>query len=691
MTGVGVSDQYGCKEKVSLTESTSGCVLKFTSCRWVLAYMLFFLRICQISLRQSIGMCLVCMVDRSNNNESAANVTFITANQTEGVPPSEDLRLSSFLLMTNQSDYIKETVGVSDQYGCKEKVSLTESTSGCVLKFTSCRWVLAYMLFFLRICQISLRQSIGMCLVCMVDRSNDNGSAANVTFITANQTEGVPPSEDLRLSSFLLMTNQSDYIKETEYSREFVWDSTFQGLVLSSYYYGYLLTPLLASYIERFVGAKLLIAVSIGAGALIGFVTPELTRVNKYLLVVLRVLAGTTNGMVDPPIQILWSVWAPKSEIAYLSSVEYAGVSIGGIMTFLVSGLLCQIPVNNGWPFVFYFYGCVNIVWLLLWLMLVYNRPSEHPRISKSELMYISSQTYCCSPAKQKSHPPWLKLLSSPCVWALIIATSSFTWVYTWVVCYLPMYMQDVLKYSLTQNAVLSPLPFVGTFICGLACGYLADRLLRTRLPVTANRKMFQMIGSVGCAAATVAIGFLEYDSRELAVTLMVLLVTIQNISTAAIRVNALDIAPRYSGFILAICSTISVAASLSGPLVTSSVIYQQVNQKQWQTMFYVVASISLIGGSVFLVLGTAQMQPWDQDMSDLTIVQECPPDSKVPQDSAHTETENRPDETTENTSFIEQKDTIQMTIKVTSSRAEGPYDLEVITTWGSDLSLSRC
>ncbi|KAH9499246.1 hypothetical protein Btru_004527 [Bulinus truncatus] len=509
-------------------------------------------------------------------------------------------------------------VGADAMYNGKEKVPLadvtpsldTESTSRCVPKFTSCRWVLAYMLFFLRICQISLRQSIGMCLVCMVDRSNDNGSATNVTYITTNLTQNGSTMED-HLSDFWLVDNESKSMKEKEYPREFVWDSTFQGLVLSSYYYGYLLTPLLASYIERFVGAKLLIAVSIGGGALIDFVTPELTRVNKYLLVATRVLAGTTNGMIDPPVQILWSVWAPKSEMAYLSAVEYAGVSIGGIMTFLVSGLLCQIPVNNGWPFVFYFYGCVNIVWLLLWLMLVYNRPSEHPRISKSELMYISSKTYSCSPAKQKPHPPWLKLLSSPCVWALIIATSSYTWVYSWVLCYLPMYMQDVLKYSLAQNAVLSPLPFVGKFMSGLVCGYLADALLRTRLPVTANRKMFQMIGSVGCAAVTVAIGFLDYDSRELAVTLMVLLVTIQNISTAAIRVNALDIAPRYSGFILAICSTISVAASLSGPLVTSSVIYEQVNQKQWQTMFYVVASISLIGGSVFLVLGTAQIQPW--------------------------------------------------------------------------------
>lgn len=76
---------------------------------------------------------------------------------------------------------------------------------------------------------------------------------------------------------------------------EFAWDVTFEGVVLSSYYYGYLVTPMLSMYVERAVGVKRLIAVCIGAGAVINLMTPELTRLHRYLLVFLRVLAGTTN------------------------------------------------------------------------------------------------------------------------------------------------------------------------------------------------------------------------------------------------------------------------------------------------------------------------------------------------------------------------------------------------------------
>ncbi|GFO33263.1 vesicular glutamate transporter 3 [Plakobranchus ocellatus] len=111
-----------------------------------------------------------------------------------------------------------------------------------------------------------------------------------------------------------------------QHYREFQWGSTFEGVVLSSYYYGYLLTPLLSGYLERVVGAKCLVAVCIGLGSLVNLLTPFLTRVDRFLLVVLRVLAGTTNGMIDPAVQSLWSAWAPRSEVAYLTAVEYAGL-----------------------------------------------------------------------------------------------------------------------------------------------------------------------------------------------------------------------------------------------------------------------------------------------------------------------------------------------------------------------------
>ncbi|CAL1536484.1 unnamed protein product [Lymnaea stagnalis] len=166
-----------------------------------------------------------------------------------------------------------------------------------VEKFTSCRWALAYMLFVLRMFQTALRQSIGMALVCMAERPGLEPGDGPVY----NASVGEPSDVSRATSDVLVDRNQtmlnisSFSTVDNSHRREFVWDATFEGVVLSSYYYGYMVTPLISSYTERLVGAKWLVASCLGVGAVVNLFTPELTRANKYLLVALRVVAGTTN------------------------------------------------------------------------------------------------------------------------------------------------------------------------------------------------------------------------------------------------------------------------------------------------------------------------------------------------------------------------------------------------------------
>ena len=47
--------------------------------------------------------------------------------------------------------------------------------------------------------------------------------------------------------------------------------------------------------------------------------------------------------------------------------------------------------------------------------------------------------------------PPWLKIIRSGAVWAIIVAHTSFSWDYSWILAYLPMYMEDVLHYEIAQ------------------------------------------------------------------------------------------------------------------------------------------------------------------------------------------------------------------------------------------------
>jgi len=54
-----------------------------------------------------------------------------------------------------------------------------------------------------------------------------------------------------------------------------------------------------------------------------------------------------------------------------------------------LSGVVAEY---GGWPLVFYIFGACTVVWFIPWLLLAYNSPHDHPRISPEEKMYIISE-----------------------------------------------------------------------------------------------------------------------------------------------------------------------------------------------------------------------------------------------------------------------------------------------------------
>lgn len=74
--------------------------------------------------------------------------------------------------------------------------------------------------------------------------------------------------------------------------------------------------------------------------------------------------------------------------------VASSGVPIGNICANLFSGfIMSSIPEN--WPNVFYSFGTIALVWLVIWLSIVYNDPLSHPYISAEECKYLHETIGC--------------------------------------------------------------------------------------------------------------------------------------------------------------------------------------------------------------------------------------------------------------------------------------------------------
>ena len=58
-----------------------------------------------------------------------------------------------------------------------------------------------------------------------------------------------------------------------------------------------------------------------------------------------------------------------------------------------LSGVLCDLELDNGWPLAFYVPGVIGVIWFIAWVFIVYDNPSVHPRIDEDEKRYILAST----------------------------------------------------------------------------------------------------------------------------------------------------------------------------------------------------------------------------------------------------------------------------------------------------------
>src|SRR5712692_8401351 len=100
-----------------------------------------------------------------------------------------------------------------------------------------------------------------------------------------------------------------------------------------------------------------------------------------------RVALGLGEAAVFPASIKAVAEWFSMYERAPATGIFNAGTSIGAMLTPVV---VPWINARWGWRGAFLGIGALGFVWLVFWL-LIYRKPEEHPRVSSAELNYIRS------------------------------------------------------------------------------------------------------------------------------------------------------------------------------------------------------------------------------------------------------------------------------------------------------------
>ncbi|XP_014678806.1 PREDICTED: vesicular glutamate transporter 3-like [Priapulus caudatus] len=138
---------------------------------------------------------------------------------------------------------------------------------------------------------------------------------------------------------------------------EHLWDKRTQGLVLSSFFWGYLFTQIPGGLLAKKYGPRWTYAGFQFTASVLTMLCPLATRVGWRGLLAMRFLIGFCAGVAFPCFNGLMGVWAPPQERSALVSYGMSGVHAGKFIVLPLGSLLCSFV---SWDSIFYVFGKVT-------------------------------------------------------------------------------------------------------------------------------------------------------------------------------------------------------------------------------------------------------------------------------------------------------------------------------------------
>ncbi|XP_069690986.1 sialin-like [Periplaneta americana] len=472
------------------------------------------------------------------------------------------------------------------------------------------RYVLAALGFAGCAVQFTLNVCLSVAIVAMVKPVESSSqdriilkTNGNITF-TENLDEDVTVCPSPHINENLTYST-SAYNQTGEFS----WDEETQGHVLSAYYYGYVITQLIGGRLSEIFGGKMVYGPGIAFSGILCLFTPVAARANFYAFIIVRVLTGAASGVAIPALHAMFANWFPPSERAKISGVIFSATNVGSLLSTCLSGMIVEY---GGWPLVFYFFGSVTVMWFIPWMLLVYNSPYHHPRISQEEKNYIVSELKA-STDEEIDPVPWFDILTSGPVWAAIGMSCSTTWITFTFLTELPTYTKNILHFDIAQSGIISSLPYLSTWISSIACGFLSQWLTeKGYMSQLSAYHIFNGIASCGPALSLLTITLVGCNTTIIVILLVLTLAT-RGAYFGGSYINHVDIGHNYAGTISGIMLTLSNSAGVFSPLVTGYLTQGQQNLQQWRYVFYISIVIVIVPYIIYVFYGSVDEQPWNR------------------------------------------------------------------------------
>lgn len=396
-------------------------------------------------------------------------------------------------------------------------------------------------------------------------------------------------------------------------SGEFSWGPGLQSIILGAFYYGYPVAQIPSGYLaERFGGRFLFAFIGLSSGILC-LLMPLMARLSPVALIVLRAIQGFCQGPLYPTCLAMLCRWNPPDERTSMYAISNSGATLGSIAGMALGGILCQSNFLGGWPSPFYLFGTLSIIWGIAWLLLVYDTPATHPRISIQEKMYIEKETDGLDVVKY-THLPWRSVLTSlPVVGvAVVLLADNFGFYVTFNS--MPVYMKQVLGFDLSQDGLINAVPYAAQLPITYFVSWFSVFMWRKNVMRLVNlRRIFTILGECCPALCMVALGYSGCD-KLVAIAMLATGVGFNALTLAGSSTSLFDIAPLYAGCLMGILNGFSNIGGFISPAVVGFIAGDSSDQNDWRLVFFLTCGIYIFGALVYSLTATDKEEIWARE-----------------------------------------------------------------------------
>lgn len=426
---------------------------------------------------------------------------------------------------------------------------------------------------------------------------------------------GIGISAALRLTLSVAIVSMTDQ-KSTNLNNNTIvynWTEQIKSLLLSGYSWGSLISQIPGGQLSKKYGSKYIFLIGILFSSIMSLTVPIVTYYGNWkALLACRAIEGFFNGFCLPSLYTLLAQWSPEKERGHLCLFTISGMNIMSTIMLATSG---QISYNLGWQLIFYIWGSLGILWSIIWISYGSNSPKDNINISDEEKKYIMDniKTIINNNDNYYIPTPWSKIFQSIPFYAVLISQCCGTLAFQMTVLNVPRYLNGVYHFSIQNSGLFSSLThfvrWLSIFIF-ITINYYINRY--KNLSLDWNRKLFNTIGQWGPIFGFLGLSFV---TKEYIPILIICLISIPFFNAASglgNDVNHIDMAPNHAGTLLGICNFIMGIVTIAGTNFVGLIVTDAENQQEWQIIFLLASGAIFLGGLVFLLFSSTDVQDWN-------------------------------------------------------------------------------